>query len=70
MSPAPDPSLRLKSGYGRDDAFQPGPNRRIHLIIHNAGVIPKPRAFTSGARDPARSLFEAITHRMIYILLL
>ena len=47
-----------------------GPNRRIHLIIHNEGVIPQHRAFTSGARDPARSLFEAITHRMIYILLL
>ncbi len=52
LSPAPDPSLRLKNGCARDDA---GQEQSRFRTITSRDVIPKPRAFTSGARDLARS---------------
>ena len=52
MSPARDPSLRLKNGSARDDA---GQEQGRFRTITSRDVIPKPRAFSSGARDLARS---------------
>ena len=52
MSPAPDPSLRLKNGCARDDA---GQEQGRFRTITSRDVIPKPRVFSSGARDLARS---------------
>jgi len=44
-----DPSLRLKNGCGQDDAAYLAPS--IDLSFYHAGVIPKARVFSSGARD-------------------